>query len=84
MRKEQFGIGTFVHVVNRGAHKINIVRTDADRWRFLKLLRYLNDVSVPRNWERDISLHIFGTISHDQNNGVKQSLTYRYSTLSQG
>ncbi|MEK7179463.1 MAG: transposase [Patescibacteria group bacterium] len=55
MRKEQFGIGTFVHVVNRGAHKINIVRTDADRWRFLKLLRYLNDVSVPRNWERDIS-----------------------------
>jgi len=55
MRTEQFGPGTFVHVVNRGAHKIDIVRTDADRWRFLKLLRYLNDENVPRNWERDIS-----------------------------
>lgn len=55
MRKEQFGPGTFVHVVNRGAHKINIVRTDADRWRFLKLLRYLNNANAPRNWERDVS-----------------------------
>jgi len=55
MRKEQFGPGTFVHIVNRGAHKIDIVRTDEDRWRFLKLLRYLNDVNAPRNWERDIS-----------------------------
>lgn len=55
MRKEQFGFGTFAHVMNRGAHKMNIVRTDADRWRFLKLLRYLNDENVPRNWERDIS-----------------------------
>ena len=55
MRMEQFGPGTFAHVVNRGAHKINIVRTDADRWRFLKLLRYLNDENVPRNWEREIS-----------------------------
>lgn len=55
MRKEQFAPGTFVHVVNRGAHKINIVRTDADRWRFLKLLRYINDANAPRNWERDIS-----------------------------
>jgi len=59
MRKEHFGPGTFVHVVNRGAHKIDIVRNDADRWRFLKLLRYLNDTNAPRNWERDISpLHI--------------------------
>jgi len=55
MRTEQFGPGTFVHIVNRGAHKIDIVRTDADRWRFLKLLRYLNDANAPRNWERDIS-----------------------------
>lgn len=55
MRQEQFTPGTFVHVVNRGAHKMDIVRTDADRWRFLKLLRYLNDTNAPRNWERDIS-----------------------------
>lgn len=55
MRREQFGVGTFVHIVNRGAHKMPIVRTDNDRWRFLKLLRYLNDANVPRNWERDIT-----------------------------
>lgn len=55
MRKEQFGPGTFVHVVNRGAHKMDIVHTDADRWRFLKLLRYLNDANAPRNWEREVS-----------------------------
>lgn len=55
MRKEQFGQGTFVHIVNRGAHKMSIVHSDADRWRFLKLLRYLNDANAPRNWERDIS-----------------------------
>jgi len=55
MRKEQFGVGTFVHVVNRGAHQMPIVRDDKDRWRFLKLLRYLNDSNVPKNWEREIS-----------------------------
>ena len=55
MRKEQFCPGTFVHVMNRGAHKLDIVHTDDDRWRFLKLIRYLNDANVPRNWERDIS-----------------------------
>jgi hypothetical protein len=33
---------------------MNIVRDDDDRWRFLKLIKYLNDENVPRNWERDI------------------------------
>ncbi|OGG54527.1 hypothetical protein A3C20_04405 [Candidatus Kaiserbacteria bacterium RIFCSPHIGHO2_02_FULL_55_25] len=33
---------------------MDIVRSDNDRWRFLKLVRYLNDANVPRNWERDI------------------------------
>lgn len=33
---------------------MDIVRDDADRWRFLKLLRYLNDENIPRNWERSI------------------------------
>jgi len=55
MRKEQFGVGTFVHIVKRGAHQMPIVRSDDDRWRFLKLLRYLNDSTVPHNWERDIT-----------------------------
>jgi len=73
MRMEQFGPGTFAHVVNRGAHKINIVRTDADRWRFLKLLRYLNDENVPRNWERDISpTHIRNNFTRPEQWGEAQ------------
>lgn len=54
MRKEQFGVGSIVHVFNRGAHKMPIVRSDNDRWRFLKLIRYLNDANMYRNWEREI------------------------------
>jgi hypothetical protein len=55
MRKEPYGIGSYVHVVQRGVRGMPIVRSDDDRWRFLKLLRYLNDANVPRNWERDIA-----------------------------
>jgi len=55
MRKEQFGTGTFVHVIQRGSRQMPIVRNDTDRWRFLRLIRYVNDESVPRHWERDIS-----------------------------
>lgn len=55
MRKETFGEGVYAHVLKRGAHKMSIVRDDNDRWRFLKLIRYLNDASAPRHWERDIT-----------------------------
>ena len=34
---------------------MDIVHSDDDRWRFLTLIRYLNDAEVPRNWERDLS-----------------------------
>ncbi|OGG93820.1 hypothetical protein A2609_01050 [Candidatus Kaiserbacteria bacterium RIFOXYD1_FULL_47_14] len=73
MRNEQFGPGTFVHIVNRGAHKVDIVRTDADRWRFLKLLRYLNDANAPRNWERDISpTHVRNNFARPEHWGEAQ------------
>lgn len=55
MRREIFGQDVIVHVVQRGARQANIVRDDSDRWRFLRLMRYLNDESVPRNWERDVT-----------------------------
>jgi len=32
-----------------------IVRDDVDRWRFLRLLRYVNDENVPRHWVRDVA-----------------------------
>ena len=55
MRREQFGIGTFAHIIQRGAHRMPIIRDGADQWRFLRLLRYVNDENVPRHWERDVS-----------------------------
>lgn len=55
MRKEPFAVGSYVHVLKRGAKKMPIVKDDADRWRFLKLLRYLNDAQAPRHWEREIT-----------------------------
>lgn len=59
MRKEPFSVGSYVHILKRGAKRSKIVRDDDDRWRFLKLLRYLNDDNVPRNWDREITnLHI--------------------------
>lgn len=55
MRREPFAAGSFIHVVKRGTRGSNIVRDDHDRWRFLKLLKYLNDMEAPRNWERDVT-----------------------------
>ena len=49
MRKEVPTIGNFVHVYNRGARKMPIVHDEADKWRFLKILRYLNDEYMPLN-----------------------------------
>ncbi|TSC85930.1 MAG: hypothetical protein G01um10148_838 [Parcubacteria group bacterium Gr01-1014_8] len=54
MRREPYSVGSYVHVMKRGTRGMSIIRDDDDRWRFLKLLRYLNDDNTPRNWERDI------------------------------
>ncbi len=43
MGKETSTIGNFVHVYNRGSRKMPIVFDEADKWRFLKTLRYFND-----------------------------------------
>lgn len=55
MRLEEFGVGVYAHILKRGAHRMPIVCDEKDRWRFLKLLRYLNDDNTPRNWEREIT-----------------------------
>ena len=55
MRKEQFTIDSYVHVLNRGTKKLPIVRDDQDRKRFIKSLFYLNDEYVPENWSRELS-----------------------------
>jgi len=54
MRKEIFGIGSYVHVVNRGTRSLPIVRDDIDRFRFLLMLSHFNDHFAPLNWYRDL------------------------------
>lgn len=54
MRIEPYASDSYVHVTKRGARGMPLATDDADRWRFLRLLRYLNDTELPRQWERDL------------------------------
>ncbi len=54
MRKEPYTVGSVVHVIKRGARGLEIVNDSGDRWRFLLMLRYLNDKYQSKNWFRDI------------------------------
>jgi len=47
MRVEPFTVGDFIHVYNRGNKGMPICRDVNDRWRFLKILRFLNDEYFP-------------------------------------
>lgn len=49
VRKEPFGVGSFVHVFNRGNRKQEIVRDEKDRWNFLQMLYYFNSEYSPPN-----------------------------------
>jgi putative transposase len=50
MRVEPRGVGSIVHVIQRGARGLNIVRDRYDRARFSELLFYLNDSFSDPNW----------------------------------
>lgn len=54
MRKEPFTVDSIVHVIKRGSRGFHIVRDDADRWRFILMLRHFNDDYVSENWFRDL------------------------------
>jgi len=58
MRKEPFTTGDFIHVFNRGNRKMLIVHNDSDKWRFLKVLRFLNDKYSPPNIFREIEISV--------------------------
>jgi putative transposase len=49
MRKEEFTVGSFVHIYNRGSRKQAIVRDDKDRKHFLEMLYYFNDTFAYAN-----------------------------------
>lgn len=62
MRKEPFGIGSYVHTVQRGTRGLPIVRDEADRFRFLLMLTHFNDSFTSPNWHRDLhDAHIYRT-----------------------
>ena len=50
MRVEPFTIGSYVHVVKRGARGMEIAREESDRRRFLKMLYLLNDKHFDKDW----------------------------------
>lgn len=50
MRVEPRGVGSIVHVIQRGARGLNIARDKRDRARFGELLYYLNDSFSDPNW----------------------------------
>src|SRR3989344_4679157 len=60
MRVEPFDIGSYVHVVKRGARGLPITRNKQDCERFVRLLYYLNDEFRAEFWEQDVrKLKIF-------------------------
>ena len=55
MQRQPYGVGSFLHVVQRGARGAAIVRGKADKERFLYGLAHLNGEFSAENWYRDIS-----------------------------
>lgn len=48
-------VGSYVHVIKRGTRGLEIVRNENDRWRFLKLLFYLNNDNYRNEkWENEL------------------------------
>lgn len=61
MRVEPYGVGSFLHVMKRGARGMPIVKDDEDSWRFVRLLYYCNDEYRNDFWEQEtLKLGIFG------------------------
>ncbi|MBI5003519.1 transposase [Candidatus Kaiserbacteria bacterium] len=53
MRKEPYGVDSFVHVMKRGARGLPVTSDLADCWRFARLLYHMNDEYKSDTWERD-------------------------------
>ncbi len=55
MRKEPYSVGSYVHIVKRGARGTPIVKDEQDKWRFVLLLRHMNDTFKTDSWVKDLS-----------------------------
>lgn len=54
MRKEPYTVGSYVHVMKRGARGMPIVQDDGDRWRFMLIVNHFNDHFHSESWYRDL------------------------------
>ena len=54
MRKEPFTVGSYIHVIKRGARGLPIVQDHTDKWRFMLMLNHFNDHFVSESWFRDL------------------------------
>ena len=54
MRREPYGVGSFVHTVKRGARGIDFLEDNQDRDRLLLQMRHFNDAIVSPNWIREL------------------------------
>lgn len=54
MRKDPYTVGSYVHVMKRGARGMPIVQDDGDRWRFMLMLHHFNDHFHSESWYRDL------------------------------
>jgi len=76
MRVEPHTIGSYVHVIKRGARGMEIIRDEADRWRFLKCLYYLNsDNYSPHIWENELYKNKVPLFEWPQNWPLRKKLT---------
>ena len=54
MRVEPYSVDSYVHALKRGARGLPITKDVGDKWRFVRLLYYMNDQYKNDFWERDI------------------------------
>jgi putative transposase len=59
VRVEPYTVGSYLHVVKRGARGMDIVRNEHDKWRFVRSLYYLNDTFLYPHWDADTSHSLF-------------------------
>lgn len=65
MRIEPYVVGSYMHVLKRGARGMPITRDKKDQWRFVRLLYYMNDTFKDDYWEREtIELGLFDRPKH--------------------
>lgn len=52
MRVEPYAVGSYLHVLKRGARGLPITKSKSDQWRFIRLLYYMNDAYSDVNWDK--------------------------------